>query len=219
MQPLLYSATRRGFLSRISLGAALFTAPGAFAEALFRTPKQTEGPFYPDHLPLDTDNDLIIVNDSTTPGVGEVTHLGGRILDSNGNPIRNAMVEIWQCDNNGVYLHSADKHAARDSHFQGFGRFLTGSSGEYYFRTIKPVPYPGRTPHIHFAIKMKGNEKWTTQCYIKGFAQNEKDGVFKGLKDAKSKAAVEVDFLPLKSSKAGELTAKFDIVMGTTPVV
>src|SRR5438067_3607939 len=144
---------RRTFLKRLSASAALFTVPGAFAEELLRTPRQTEGPFYPDHLPLDTDNDLIIVNDALTPAVGEITHLNGRILDARGQPIRNALVEIWQVDNNGVYLHSNDTHAERDRNFQGFGRFLTGSGGEYYFRTIKPVAYPGPTRHIHFAIK------------------------------------------------------------------
>src|SRR5258706_12274745 len=112
-------ASRRRFLRNIGVGAAAITAshffiPGAFAEELIRTPPQTEGPFYPDHLPLDTDNDLIIVNDALTPAVGEITHLNGRILDSKGQPIRNALVEIWQVDNNGVYLHSGDKHPTRD---------------------------------------------------------------------------------------------------------
>src|SRR6266705_6693350 len=97
---------RRRFLRGLGLGAALFTVPGAFAEELVRTPRQTEGPFYPDHLPRDTDNDLIIVNDGLTPAVGEITHLSGRILDLKGAPIRNALGEIWQVDNNGVYLHS-----------------------------------------------------------------------------------------------------------------
>src|SRR5258708_31357351 len=115
---------RRHFLRRLSLGAALFTIPGAFAEELLVTPKQTEGPFYPDKLPLDTDNDLIIVNDGITPAVGEITHLSGRILDTKGDPIRNALVEIWQVDNNGVYLHTKDTHAKRDANFQGFGRFM-----------------------------------------------------------------------------------------------
>src|SRR5215831_8017666 len=110
------------------------TKPGALAEELVRTPKQTEGPFYPVKLPLDTDNDLLIVNDSLTPAVGEITHLSGRILDPKGDPIRNALVEIWQCDANAVYLHTADsgpKASQRDKNFQGFGRFLTGSKGEY----------------------------------------------------------------------------------------
>src|SRR5256886_681161 len=117
---------RRKFITRLGLSAALFTVPGAFAEELIRTPRQTEGPFYPDHLPLDTDNDLIIVNDALSPAVGEITHLSGRILDAKGQPIRNGLVEIWQVDNNGVYLHSKDTHATRDKNFQGFGRFLTG---------------------------------------------------------------------------------------------
>ena len=209
--------TRRNFLRSLGVGAALFAVPGAFAEELLRTPAQTEGPFYPDHLPLDTDNDLIIVNDALNPAVGEITHLNGRILDSKGEPIRNALVEIWQVDNNGVYLHSRDKHAARDTNFQGFGRFLTGATGEYYFRTIKPVLYPGRTRHIHFAIKMKGRDKWTTQCYVKGEPQNERDGIYMGIKDPRARDSVTIDFATIKGSRVGELAAKFDIVLGFTP--
>src|SRR5271166_2266563 len=121
--------SRRIFLGGIALGvgaSAFLTIPGAFAEELARTPALTEGPFYPDKLPLDTDNDLIIVNDDTTPAVGEITHLTGRVTDSHGTPVRGATVEIWQCDANAVYLHSSDsgrKQRQRDVHFQGFGRF------------------------------------------------------------------------------------------------
>ena len=209
---------RRQFLYRFGFATSLLAVPGAFAEQLTLTPRQTEGPFYPDKLPLDTDNDLLIMNDSLTSAVGEVTWLNGRILDSKGDPIRNAVVEIWQCDAKGVYLHRGSNDAAkRDAHFQGFGRFVTGSTGEYLFRTIKPVPYPGRTPHVHFAIKMKGREKFTTQCYIKGEPQNEKDGVLRGISDVKARESVIVPFVPLPGSRAGELTAKFDIVMGYTP--
>lgn len=194
------------------------TKPGSLAEQLVQTPKQMEGPFYPVKLPLDTDNDLIIVNDGLTAAVGEITHLSGRILDAKGDPIRNALVEIWQVDNAGAYLHEGTSNKEkRDRNFQGFGRFLTGSTGEYYFRTLKPVPYPGRTPHIHVAVKMKGREKWTTQCYIKGHPGNEKDGIWKSVKDEKQRDAITVDFTPLKSSKIGELSARFNIVMGFTP--
>ena len=208
---------RRRFLASSAFALALFSTPGAFAEELLRTPRQTEGPFYPDHLPLDTDNDLIVVNDSLTPAVGEITFLSGRILDAGGAPIRNALVEIWQCDRNGAYLHSGSGNAEkRDRNFQGFGRFITGSTGEYLFRTIKPVSYPGRCPHVHFAVKMKGREKWTTQCYIKGEPTNERDGIWRSVKDEAQRAAITVDFAPLKGSKAGELAARFDIVMGFT---
>src|SRR2546427_13096107 len=189
---------RRSFLKRLSASTLLFAVPGAFADELMRTPRQTEGPFYPDKLPLDTDNDLILVNDSLTPAVGEITHLSGRVLDGRGDPIRNALVEIWQVDHSGIYLHTRDNIAKRDPNFQGFGRFLTGSSGEYYFRTIKPVSYSNRTRHIHFAIKMKGREKWTTQCYVKGEPQNERDGIYQGITDPKARAAGTVDFAPTK---------------------
>jgi protocatechuate 3,4-dioxygenase beta subunit len=216
--------SRRLFLNRLAVGAAafaassLFTQRGAFAEELVRTPRQTEGPFYPDQLPLDTDNDLIIVNDTTTPAVGQITHLTGRILDANGSPVRNALVEIWQADGNGVYLHSRSGNAShRDSHFQGFGRFLTGSRGEYYFRTIKPVPYPGRTPHIHFAIKVPKEERFTTQCYIKRFPQNARDMVLRSIRDENQRQSVQVDFTPIPDSKINELAAKFDVVLGFTP--
>ena len=220
MQKNLILPDRRIFMSTFALGAAAWFTRGAFADEVSRikTPAQTEGPFYPDHLPLDTDNDLIIVNDSITPAVGEITHLSGRILDGNGNPVRNALVEIWQVDAKAVYLHTADSgHKQRDTHFQGFGRFLTGSSGEYYFRTIKPIPYGPRTAHIHFKVKRGGKELLTTQCYVKGQAGNDRDGVLKGIRDEKQRDSVIIDFAKVADSKIGELAAKFDIYLGWTP--
>lgn len=216
--PLSLSQNRRRFLRDLSFGAALFTVPGLFADELVRTPPQTEGPFYPDKLPLDTDNDLLAINDTATPALGEVTWLSGRVLDARGEPIRNALVEIWQCDHNGAYLHSGTSNRdKRDTHFQGFGRFLTGSSGEYLFRTIKPVPYPGRCPHIHFAIKMKGRKELITQCYIEGHPGNEKDGIYRSIRDEKARKAITIPFVPMKNSRIGELAARFEIVMGLTP--
>jgi protocatechuate 3,4-dioxygenase, beta subunit len=209
---------RRELLKKMAALTALYATPGAFAEALTLTPKQTEGPFYPDKLPLDTDNDLVRINDSTTPALGEVTWLSGRVLNAKGEPIRNALVEIWQVDAKGVYIHSKSNNADQhEKNFQGFGRFLTGSKGEYLFRTIKPVSYPGRTPHIHVAVKTKGQEKFTTQCYVKGEPQNEKDGIIRSIKDEKARANVIIDFAALAGSKAGELAATFDIILGFTP--
>lgn len=213
-----FLTNRRRFLAGLATSAAVLSVPGAFAEELTKTPRQTEGPFYPDKLPLDTDNDLIIVNNTTDAAVGEVTYLSGRILDARGEPIRNAVVEIWQTDHHGAYLHSkSGNREQRDTHFQGFGRFLTGKSGEYLFRTIKPVPYPGRTPHIHFAVQVPKQPRFTTQCYIKGHPGNAKDGVLKGVRDPQALAAIMVDFAPIPESKIGELSAAFDIVLGFTP--
>lgn len=215
------SPNRRGFLSSaatLALGVAAFPTAGAYAEELTRTPPQTEGPFYPSELPLDTDNDLLVVNTDITPAVGEVTHLSGRILDARGEPIRNALVEIWQVDHNACYIHTASPgRDRRDTHFQGYGRFLTGSTGEYYFRTIKPVPYPGRTPHIHFKVRKASKELITTQCYVKGEALNARDGVYQAVRDPKARAAITLPFEPVTGSRIGELAARFDIVLGFTP--
>jgi protocatechuate 3,4-dioxygenase, beta subunit len=208
--------SRRALLrGGLVLGAAAYFTPGVFAEELARTPSLTEGPFYPDRLPLDTDNDLVIVNNSVTPAVGEITHLTGKVLGTNGSPIRDLTVEIWQVDNRGIYLHSADSGTRqRDSNFQGFGRATTNAQGEYRFRTIKPVPYPGRTPHIHVKVKRGDRELLTTQFFVNGHPQNRTDGIFRELRDPIDREFVLVDFKPVRESRIGELTAQFDIVIG-----
>ena len=211
-------ATRRRFLNVLGLGAVALYTPGAFAQALIDTPRQTEGPFYPDRLPLDTDNDLLILNDRLTPAVGAITHLSGRVLDRRGEPLRNGVVEIWQVDNHGAYLHSGTSNRdQRDQNFQGFGRFLTAASGEYYFRTIKPVPYPGRAPHIHVKVKRGDRELLTTQCYVNGHSQNERDGILRAIRDPRARQSLLVAFAPMPGSRLGELSARFDIVLGLTP--
>jgi len=202
--------TRRNFVA--ATGATALT-PHAFAEALLKTPKQVEGPYYPDRMPMDTDNDLLIINNNTSQAVGEVTHLGGRILDRRGDPIRNAVVEIWQVDNEGVYLHTKDQRPKADKNFQGFGRFLTGSKGQYYFRTIKPVQYGKQRPaHIHYAIYRGGKRVLTTQCYVSGDERLATDRLVKRSGPLKNNPLI-VQFLPIKESKLGELHAHFDIVL------
>ncbi len=210
--------SRRHFLSgAAALGASAWTVPGAFAELASLTPRMTEGPFYPDRLPLDTDNDLIVVNDALTPSVGEISHLSGRILSASGEPLRNAVIEIWQVDAHGAYLHSGTNNAdGRDKNFQGFGRFLTGADGAYYFRTIKPVPYPGRTPHIHFLVRQGDRRLVTSQFFIQGQPENERDGVLRRI-EPKLRELVTIDFKPLPGSTIGELTAHGDVIVGLTP--
>ena len=208
---------RRRVLRMTALGALFAARPGAYAEELVRTPEQTEGPFFPDRLPLDTDNDLLRIGDASSPADGEVTWFSGRVLDAAGNPLRGALVEIWQCDAHGAYLHSRSGNAQkRDDHFQGYGRFLTGLGGDYGFRTIKPVPYPGRSPHIHVKVTRGDRHLLTTQCYVKGDPGNQRDGIFRSL-SAVEAAAVVADFLPVEGSRIGELAARFEIVLGLTP--
>jgi protocatechuate 3,4-dioxygenase, beta subunit len=227
MNALISRWTRRNFLKGAAVTAAtatttaFFTTPGAFAQELVRTPAQTEGPFYPDRLPLDTDNDLLVINNAITPAVGDITHFSGRILDSRGDPVRNATVEIWQVDNRGNYLHTRganpNPNNARDANFQGFGRFLTASSGEYYFRTIKPVPYPGRTPHIHVKVRISGRPEFITQCYVRGEQRNNNDGILQGIRDQRQRDSVIIEFAPIPNSRINELAARFDVILGFTP--
>lgn len=221
---------RRKFLTLAAIGAGIggsswamnmasaMSTPGRFAEELTKTPQMTEGPFYPDKLPLDTDNDLLVINDSITPAVGDITHLSGRVLTAAGKPVNNAFVEIWQVDNTGAYLHKDSNGAkTRDTNFQGYGRFLSNRKGEYYFRTIKPVPYPGRVPHIHFAVSINGHRVLTTQILTRGLTENENDGLFKRITEEKQRLAITAEYKPIANSKFGELEANFDLVLGVTP--
>jgi len=202
-------ARRRLLLAAAGLATAAL--PGV-AAARLATPQQMRGPFYPDRMPLDQDNDLTRLMDGD-PSQGEITDLSGRVLDLDGTPIKDALVEIWQCDANGRYIHSGDEGGRpRDPGFQGYGKTRSGSDGGYRFRTIKPVPYPGRAPHIHVAVKAPGLKPLVTQLYVDGARENSRD-FLRSLLSAEELAAVTVPFRP-SGDGARLLTARFDIVMG-----
>ena len=209
---------RRAFLGSVA-AAAFFSTRGLFAEALTLTAPTSEGPFYPDKMPLDTDNDLLIINDSITPAVGELVWLSGRVLTETGEPIRNAFVEIWQCDAKQSYIHTQGRHKQVDANFQGYGRYLTDSTGRYLFRTIKPISYAllnvFRAPHIHIAISRNGKRVFTTQIGIRGDKGNDRDPLFTRMKPADLQTLL-TDFKPLPSSRAGELTTNVDMVLNKT---
>lgn len=209
--------SRRGFVGVLASGLVACSTSRVAAIDPTPTPAQTEGPFYPDRLPLDRDNDLLLVDGSQTQAKGVVTHLSGRVLDPHGKPVAGAVVEIWQCDANGIYLHSHGGDRAKiDAGFQGFGTCRTGDNGGYRFRTIRPVPYPQRTPHIHMMVKHGGRGLLTTQCYVNGDPGNERDFVLRGLEPEQRKLLM-ADFTPKAGSTTGELTALFDLVLGVTP--
>ena len=212
--------SRRRFLTRLASGLFVATlSREAFADGLQRTPWVEEGPFYPYHaLPLDRDNDLVIVGKSLTPAVGTITHIGGTLFDSKGHPLKSALVEIWQTDGKGVYLAEQGAEERRDTHFQGYGRFETDAKGRYRFRTVKPVPYPGRTaPHIHVKITVKGKQPFTTQLFIKGHPGNARDGVYGRIGSNQARTLVTREFAPVKGSRIGEVATTFNIMLGATP--
>ena len=209
---------RRQFLAAMAAGGAFFTERGAFAQALVLTPSTTEGPYYPDRLPLDQDNDLLVINDFITPALGTVAWVSGRVLDRNGGPIRSALVEIWGADNYGSYIHSNGVSGGRrDSNYQGYGRFLTASDGRYLFRTIKPGLYPGRTRHIHYKVTVPGGTGVTTQLMVEGEPQNNNDQVLNDVRDPVQRASIIRPWTAIPDSPVGALAATFDIVLGFTP--
>ena len=140
----------------------------------------------------------------------------GYILESNGQPLSGMRVEIWQCDTNGRYHYVRDGRAETplDDDFQGYGQTTTDGAGSYRFRTIRPVPYPGRTPHIHFTVSGPGLAPFTTQMYIAGEPLNERDGVLMGVRDPAARARLIVPLRPVPEIEPNALAAAFDIVLG-----
>lgn len=202
--------SRRRFLGLVLAGAALGRARAA--SLLLPTPRQTAGPFYPREFPLDSDNDLVHVTGRDGTAKGVVSNVYGRIVGVDGRPLASARVEIWQCDANTKYHDPRDTNPAEpDENFQGYGFTTSDDDGRYRFRTIKPVPYPGRTPHIHFRVTSPADSELTTQMYIRGFPGNASDRIFNSLGDERERACV--DFVANEDASA-ELMARFDIVIG-----
>ncbi len=192
--------------------AAAVSAPAWLSPAVAQsknlrpTPRQTEGPFYPVTLPADTDADLL-KNGKAVYSKGQPTWVDGTVTDLAGVPVSGAVVEIWQCDEQGHYHHPGDGDRA-DPAFQGFGKVTVGRDGRYRFHTLKPVPYTGRTPHIHVKVKLDRQELLTTQLYVAGDPGNERDGIWRRMSEA-DRAAVTVPF----TSGSDGLRASFAIVV------
>ena len=174
--------------------------------ALTPTPAQTEGPFYPERLPADHDFDLLR-NGNARYTAGLAAWVEGVVTDTRGTPVAGAEVEIWQCDEEGHYHHPGDGDRA-DPAFQGFGRVVVGKDGRYRFRTLRPAPYSGRTPHIHFKVRLDKTDLLTTQLYVAGDPGNVRDGLWRRL-GAQGQAAVTVPFRP----DTDGLRANFPIVV------
>ena len=228
---------RRRFFTSMAAVSAGFTLPGYLAEALTIAPSVTQGPYYPTPatMPLEKDNDLIYVNDSLTKAVGKITYLTERVLTSSGTPIGGALVELWHADNGGKYVYQKnDANSTYDTRFQGFGQFLTGSTGAYKFRTIKAGLYNGRVRHYHLAVTIPGQLTryctqlfWNETAYVLdsngnntsalGGTQNATDMVFTGITDAAQRAAVNLTYTTVDAA-TGAVAANFDFVVGLTPV-
>jgi protocatechuate 3,4-dioxygenase beta subunit len=200
-------------LIKSAAGLVTTLAAHSLGASTLLTPRQTAGPFYPAKLPLDDDNDLTRVRGQEQSARGEISDLHGRLLDRNGHPLAGVRIEIWQCDANGRYRHPRDPgRQPIDPGFQGFGHTLSDAEGNYRFRTIRPVAYPGRTPHIHVAVRPPGEEPFVTQFYIAGEERNAGDFLFQRI-PAEQRPLVLMDFMP--GTEAGSpLQAKRDLILG-----
>lgn len=200
-------------------GAGLLLATStttALGQARVATPRQTEGPYYPVDWSGDVDADLVVVTGEAARASGQVMHLHGRVLDVHGQPIDGARVEIWQCDAQGVYRHPRDETGDRrhEPRFQGRGRIATDATGAYRFRTIKPVPYPGRTPHIHVKVMAPQRSPLITQMYVAGEPLNARDFLLGSIRDPRQRESVLARLEPAERLEPGALLANFDIVLG-----
>ncbi|MEM1298824.1 MAG: protocatechuate 3,4-dioxygenase [Pseudomonadota bacterium] len=204
------AVSRRMALAVSGAAVALTTNP---VEAAVRTPRQTAGPFYPEpeDRPADTDWDLVRVEGQVRAAGGDVMWLVGQVLDTSGVPVPGVRLEIWQCDVNGRYHHPRDAGEGRpkDTGFQGLGAVETDGVGSYRFRTIRPVAYPGRTPHIHARLIMPDGRELVTQIYLLDEPGNRGDFIFRSL-GRRGQAAVSVD--PVRRED-GDLEAFFNFVI------
>jgi len=171
---------RRIFLIHATFAAvAPLAATPALADDRAPTPRMTEGPFYPNAFPKDVDADLTHIDGRAGAAQGTILDVSGHVVDRAGRPRTGARVEIWQCDATGSYHHVGG--IVGDENFQGFGFATTDAEGRYAFRTIKPVPYPGRTPHIHFTVLENNRRRLTSQMFIEGEPGNARDGLYRSL--------------------------------------
>ena len=193
-----------------AIAAPLVPTP-ALADDRPPTPRMTEGPFYPRSFPADTDADLTRVVGRNAPAAGTVLDVSGRVLDRRGAPVGGVRVEIWQCDNAGYYHHVGDMQPAGDPGFQGFGAMTVDAEGRYRFRTIRPVPYSGRTGHIHFLVQQGGKRRLVSQMFVEGEAGNESDFIFRSLRADARLVTMKLEDAPKDSG--AKLRGMFDIVL------
>ena len=197
---------RRRTLALLGVSLLLPATPALPADRA-PTPRMTEGPFYPRSFPKDIDGDLTRVMGRTAVAQGTLLDVTGRIVDRTGKPLAGAKLEVWQCDNHGLYHHVGDMQAAGDPDFQGFGAVSTDAEGRYAFRTIKPVPYSGRSPHIHFLVRDGTRTALVSQMFIEGGAGNEQDFLFRNL-------GRKAELVTMRLENAGSnLRGAFEIVV------
>jgi protocatechuate 3,4-dioxygenase, beta subunit len=196
--------------------AAVASASAAKLQNLVPTSGQEMGPFYPMVRPADHDADLTRIKGHSGSAMGQPINVIGRIVDPRGNPVRNAQVELWQCNAAGRYDHPGDRAnpAALDPNFQGFAKLATDRDGEFKFRSVKPkdygTPIGRRTPHIHFDLASRA-DRLVTQMYFPGEPLNQVDFLLRGADNKQTLIAEAIDRL---SGDPQALAYRWTVVLG-----
>jgi len=210
--PLGQSVCKRHILRALA-AAALLPVALAFSQSivLAPTPSQPEGPFYPKTFAADRDSDLTQIAGRAAKAQGTPLYLTGRALSRDGRPLGNATVELWQCDVYGRYHHAGDDGVPRDDNFQGYGVATADAEGRYAFKTIRPVPYGGRPPHLHLRVRAGSGLVLTTQIYIAGDALAG-DSVLSG-SSSDTVRRLTMAVAPVTGRDPGALGGTFDLVL------
>jgi len=186
--------------------------------------RDLESPLY-GHVDLGVlDNDLTRQHEGEPQG--ERIIVTGRLLEEDGRPVRNALVEIWQANAGGRYRHEGDQHPAPlDPNFSGAGRTITDRDGRYEFVTVKPGAYPWqnhpnawRPAHIHFSVFGRAfSSRLVTQMYFPGDPLFEFDPIFRSVRDEKARNRLVAGFDLELTRPEWALGYRFDIVLRSTP--
>jgi protocatechuate 3,4-dioxygenase, beta subunit len=208
--------------------ATRLRAPKKPLIVLPETLSDTTGPAYGHDRIGELDDDL--TSQHSGEPLGERIIVTGRVLDSDGRPVQNSLVEIWQANAAGRYAHHVDQHPAPlDPNFSGAGRCLTDGEGRYRFLTVKPGAYPWknhynawRPAHIHFSLFGAAfRSRLITQMYFPGDPLFEHDPIFQSVRDPKARRRMISVFDLETTLPRWALGYRFDIVLegkGATPM-
>ncbi|WP_019561264.1 dioxygenase family protein [Caldimonas manganoxidans] len=202
---------RRQLIAGLGWAAACLAWP-ALASSRRALPAMTEGPFYPLHRPLDDDADLRRVRGQAQAARGEWLDIAGVVVDTQGRVVDGAAIEIWQCDVYGSYRHPHGTGPRVDAGFQGFGATVSDAQGAFRFRSIRPVVYPGRAPHIHVKVLHPSFGQRVSQWFVAGEAANEQDVLFRRLGPA-DRAEVEMRLQAAPAGAAVRWITRRDLVV------
>ena len=191
---------RRKFIKTGTLGVLLGANQAANSEEgttyKHPTPGEIEGPFYPVIAQKDKDFDLTRIKGHESPAKGDHIFIRGSVFDTDGNPVEDAIVDLWQANTFGKYAHPHDPNPAPvDENFQGWAIVPSGKNGEFRFKTVLPGAYPAsrgwvRPPHIHFKVSKRGYRELVTQMYFPGQSLNQLDRLLQRKSEAEQKLMI-----------------------------